>query len=159
MAKRHPALIALSHDHHHALALALSCRKHALGQIRPGDATAVQEQAARVQAFFQESLVPHFAAEEKILFPLMLAESPGAKTMVDGLLREHERLRRDVASLDGKASLQRALFDLGDLLESHVRTEERELFALFERTVPPSLAEKAGREIEKILASSPARSG
>lgn len=32
---RHPSLVRLSHDHHHGLALALRCRKQALGQIRP----------------------------------------------------------------------------------------------------------------------------
>ncbi len=52
---------------------------------------------------------------------------------------------------DQKSELPKALFDLGDILERHIRREERELFPLFEHYVPPAEAEQAKGEIERIL--------
>ena len=71
MPKRHPSLVPLSHDHHHGLALALRCRKHALGQLNPGDQASLEDCAAEVVQFFEAALLPHFEAEEKVLFMLL----------------------------------------------------------------------------------------
>jgi hemerythrin-like domain-containing protein len=49
--------------------------------------------------------------------------------------------------------VSKLIFDLGDLLERHIRREERELFPLFEQYVERSRAEAAGRDISKILAT------
>ena len=68
---RHPALIPLSHDHHHGLALALRCRKQALGQLRPMGVKGLKERAGEFREFFANQLVPHFRAEEEVLFPQM----------------------------------------------------------------------------------------
>ena len=68
MAKRHSSLIPLSQDHHRALALAIRCRKQALGQINPGDQKAMQGLAEEVKKFFLQNLKPHFEAEEKVLY-------------------------------------------------------------------------------------------
>ena len=48
--------------------------------------------------------------------------------------------------------LAKLIFDLGDLLERHIRKEERELFPLFEQHVEGGKAESAGVEIKRILA-------
>ncbi len=151
MAKRHPTLIPLSQDHHHALALALRCRKHALGQVNPGNPKALREQAEEVKDFFHKNLWRHFEAEEKVLFPLMVSLSLDSKAMVAKLASEHEMVRKEVAALEGESQLAKTLFNLGDLLEHHVRTEERELFPLFEQTVSAEQAEKARLEIQTIL--------
>jgi hemerythrin-like domain-containing protein len=45
------------------------------------------------------------------------------------------------------------IFDLGDLLERHIRKEERELFPLFEQKLEAGQAEAAGVEIKRLLAS------
>jgi hemerythrin-like domain-containing protein len=155
MAKRHPALIRLSHDHHHALAMALRCRKHALGQMNPGNPQALKGQAVEVKTFFDTNLRLHFEAEEKVLFPLIIAASPDAEALVAKLIGEHERLRQEATALDNEARLSKTLFNLGDLLESHVRCEERELFPLFERTVSAELTEQARQGIEEVLRPTP----
>jgi hemerythrin-like domain-containing protein len=49
--------------------------------------------------------------------------------------------------------VSKLIFDLGDLLERHIRREERELFPLFEQYVERSRAEAVGRDISKILAT------
>ena len=96
MAKRHPALIPLSHDHHHGLALALRCRKHALGQLNPGDPAAIEACAAEASRFFNENLTAHFEAEETVLFPLMAAYEE-CRELVAQLKSEHREFRKLMA--------------------------------------------------------------
>ena len=133
MVKRHPGLVPLSHDHHHALALALRCRKQALGQIKP---TGVEGLRLRVNEFltlYAAELSSHFEAEEKILFPQMSLHVPESEQLIEDLLLDHDTVRLASAKLQATVALGKVIFDLGDLLERHVRREERELFPLFEQ--------------------------
>jgi len=150
MAKRHPALIPLSHDHHHGLALALRCRKHSLGQLNPGDPTAMEACAAEASRFLNDNLAAHFEAEETVLFPLMTAHQQ-CRELVARLEREHERFRAMVARAGDAAGRRKFLFDFGDLLEQHIRSEERQLFAAFEIYIPEADAERASVEIKRVL--------
>ena len=150
---RHPSLIPLSHDHHHGLALALKCRKQSLGRIRPMGVEGLEERAREVKAFFWQNLVRHFRAEEEVLFPIIRACASEGRQMVEELIKEHEQIHQEVGRLEEKAGLSKTLFDLGDLLERHIRREERELFPLFENRASATEAERAGKEIEKILGS------
>ena len=152
MAKRHPSLVPLSHDHHNALALAIRCRKHGLGQLKPGDPMAVKELAIEVKNFFRQYLKPHFEAEEKVLFPLIkLHSSADGESLIATLLRDHEQIGTTVIALEKGSALSKTLFDLGDLLDRHIRQEERVLFPIFEQAVPHGPAEQAGQEMKKIL--------
>ena len=74
---RHPSLVLLSHDHHHGLALALRCRKQALGQIKPMGAEGLRARAQEFLDFYRDNLVAHFKAEEEVLFPLMREQVAG----------------------------------------------------------------------------------
>lgn len=150
---RHPSLIPLSEDHHHGLALALRCRKQALGQIKPMGIGGLKERVKEVRDFFSNNLKSHFQAEEEVLFPLMRSAVPESESLIESLLREHEEIRRGVTQLEKEPNLSKILFDFGDLLERHIRREERDLFPLFERRVMASDAERAREEIEKILKS------
>jgi len=148
---RHPSLIALSHDHHHGLALALRCRKQALGQIKPMGPEGLRERAKEIEAFFAENLARHFKAEEKVLFPFMRSSIPQSGSLIDELLREHEQIRAVAHRLEGEKGPAKILFDLGDLLERHIRREERELFPLFESEVTTAETEGLKERIEAIL--------
>ena len=149
---RHPSLIALSHDHHHGLALALRCRKQALGQIKPMGAAGLRLRADEFREFFADQLIPHFRAEEEILFPAIRAAVPESAALLDELLGDHEAFRQGAQKLAAGSGLSKLIFDLGDLLERHIRREERELFPLFEQHVESAAAEAAGENISKILA-------
>jgi hemerythrin-like domain-containing protein len=148
---RHPSLIPLSQDHHHGLALALRCRKQALGQIKPMGAEGLRERAKEFVAFYGAHLVRHFRAEEEALFPLLRSAAPESEAMIDELLRDHEKIRQAIPQLENGTSLAKLIFDLGDLLERHIRKEERELFPLFEQHVESRQAEAVGEEIKKVL--------
>jgi len=150
---RHPSLVPLSQDHHHGLALALRCRKQALGQIKPVGAEALKERAKEFREFFYKNLVAHFRAEEEVLFPLLRSAAPGAGAMIEELVGDHDQIRQAMPQLEAGTGLAKLIFDLGDLLERHIRKEERELFPLFEAHVEDSKADAVGDEIKKILGS------
>jgi mannose-6-phosphate isomerase-like protein (cupin superfamily) len=124
--KRHSALIALSHDHHHALVEARRLRRAADADADPG---------AAVDAFvdfFVAVSVPHFREEEETLLPLV-AEVEEARPLVVEALLDHQRLRALVSRLQRSDDVRGSMRELGSLLEAHVRREERELFPLVER--------------------------
>jgi hemerythrin-like domain-containing protein len=148
---RHLSLIPLSQDHHHGLALALRCRKQALGQLKPMGAAGLRERATEFLQFYRNNLVAHFRAEEEVLFPLLRTSLPGNDAMLDELISQHEQLRQAAAQLAAGSGLAKSIFDLGDLLERHIRREERELFPLFEAHIDAIKAESIGVELKKIL--------
>jgi iron-sulfur cluster repair protein YtfE (RIC family) len=150
---RHSSLIPLSHDHHHGLALALRCRKQALGQLKPMGAAGLRERTTEMLDFYYRNLIPHFRAEEEVLFPLLRSSAPQSAAIIDELTRQHEEIRRAIPRLEAGTGLAKLIFDLGDLLDRHIRKEERELFPLFERHVEEALAEAAAGELKAILAA------
>src|SRR2546426_7509547 len=98
---RHPSLTPLSHDHHHGLALALRCRKQSLGQIKPMGAEGLRERAKEFLAFYASNLVPHFRAEEEVLFPLLGSAVPESGEMIEELVRDHAQIRAAIPQLEG----------------------------------------------------------
>jgi iron-sulfur cluster repair protein YtfE (RIC family) len=143
----------LSHDHHHGLALALRCRKQALGRLKPMGAEGLRVRAQEFCEFFDKQLRPHFRAEEDVLFPFMRDAVPESAALLDDLVRDHETFRQAVQKLAPGMGLSKLIFDIGDLLERHIRREERELFPLFEKHVESSRAELIGPKIRQILES------
>jgi hemerythrin-like domain-containing protein len=145
--KRHPALIPLSHDHHDALVAARRLRRAADG-AEPAAA------AAAFLAFFVAEAVGHFRQEEELLFPQTVDREETQSLVVEALL-QHQRLHGLVAELAtdlATGSTRPAVMrDLGQLLEAHVRLEERQLFPLIEELLGEKLADfqLTGRETDR----------
>lgn len=150
---RHPSLISLSHDHHHGLALALRCRKQALGQLKPMGAAALRERANEVLSFYERNLIPHFQAEETVLFPRMRSLAPRCASLIAELVKDHQTIQQLVEQLRAGNGLAKSIFDLGDLLERHIRREERELFPVFEEELEADEADAIGAAINNLLGS------
>lgn len=131
--------------------MALRCRKQSLGQLKPIGAAGLSERANEVGVFYRTNLMPHFRAEEAILFPLMRERVPESAALIDELVSQHEQLREIVPRLEAASRLAKDMFELGDLLERHIRKEERELFPLFEARVEAAQAEVVGRQLAAIL--------
>lgn len=108
--------------------------------------------AEECRDFYRNNLVGHFQAEEEVLFPALREAVPHCAALIEELLSEHERLHRLVPQLEAAIGLAKAIFDLGDLLEAHIRKEERQLFPLFEKQLEAGRAEAIGAEIAKRLA-------
>ena len=118
--KRVLELRGLSDDHHHGLVLARKAKRAGAGEL---DAPA-KETWAEVEAQFAAELAPHFLIEETLIAPALTAAGEGALTK--RLYEEHRALRACV--LPGGGRTREDLTRFGELLENHIRFEERELF-------------------------------
>jgi len=83
----------------------------------------------------------------------MREQVAGCAAMLDQLVQDHEQLRRAIPQLESGTGLAKLIFDLGDLLERHIRKEERELFPLFEAHVDAAQAEGVGEKLTELLKS------
>ena len=130
--KRHPALVPLSRDHHHGLVQAKRLRAGA-------DGDDPRSAARTFLLFFAQETVGHFREEEELLFPLV-ADSEGARDPLARTLLEHQRIHALVRRLGEQVETgtpdAELMVELGELLEAHIRYEERQLFPLVERLVP-----------------------
>lgn len=128
--KRHPALIHLSHDHHHGLLLCWKIRQGFKFEIEPSRIRAY------CQWFWENYLETHFEEEERVIFPVLSEEDPLIKRAVS----EHKRLRKLFTSWEDP---EKTLGQIEEELEKHIRFEERTLF--------PSIQEKASeKQLETI---------
>lgn len=120
--KRSPQLAPLSREHHDGLLFAW--------KIKRGIALHASPDTMRRYArwYWQQHIKPHFFQEEKILAPCLPADDP----LVQRMREEHEHIRELVLSLDDEADV-RHLTLLSDLLNQHIRFEERVLFVHLEK--------------------------
>lgn len=114
--KRHPSLEPFSRDHNTGLILARQL----------GIAAAVAPAVAAFVAAWRDELKDHFDEEERLLGPLCRPEEQIR------LKEEHDRIRA-LAALGEKEALDEAgSRGLGQLLDEHIRWEERVLFPSIE---------------------------
>jgi hemerythrin-like domain-containing protein len=134
--KRHPALIPLSRDHHDGLVQAVRLRRAAAD----GDASARLAAARDFVEFFRNEERVHLRDEEEELFPLLLRHVPSQPAPLREARAQHMELKGfarklEIAAAAGIADRE-TLEAAGDLLDAHIRVEERELFPLIEGLVP-----------------------
>ncbi|MCK9381439.1 MAG: hemerythrin domain-containing protein [Sulfuritalea sp.] len=118
--KRHARLLQLSREHYGALKLARDARR-AAESAEPGEVAAL---AQRVVQVFPVELDPHFCVEEQGI--LVLLAQAGQHELVERTLADHTELRRLARSLAEPDAA--TLLRFADLLGTHVRFEEREVF-------------------------------
>lgn len=127
--KRHQELQNLSREHHGALQLALKAKRAAMS----GDQTQIKAMAATCITAFHAELDPHFVVEENTLLPLLLAA--GEDNLVTQVKCDHKELRR--LSVQLQQADVKTLHGFAELLTSHVRFEEREVFVVLEALFKP----------------------
>lgn len=122
--KRIAALKALSIDHHHGLVLARKAKKTAAKVLKK---TELLEIWIELQTHGENVLIPHFKIEESyIAAALNVLNDPDVNHLANRLFSEHETLRQLLFTDDVHNSAR--LKQFGELLEQHIRFEERELF-------------------------------
>jgi hemerythrin-like domain-containing protein len=134
--KRHPAPIPLSRDHHNGLVQAVRLRRAAAD----GDASARLAAAREFGEFFRNEERVHLRDEEEELFPLLLRHVPSQPAPLREARAQHIELegfarKLEIAAAAGIADRE-ALEAAGELLDAHIRVEERQLFPLIEELVP-----------------------
>lgn len=69
--ERHPLLRPLSREHHEGLLLCWRIRRDLVAR------TDLEQVFEECRAFFHSDLLPHFAVEEEVVFPVLGSEHPG----------------------------------------------------------------------------------
>jgi iron-sulfur cluster repair protein YtfE (RIC family) len=143
--KRHPSLIALSHDHHHGLMLAQLIKKGA--PEYKGLPTDTIGKVKYAKEAWEKELKLHFNNEEKILFPFVKDKDEDLDKLIGEILEEHKQIKALLKNLDTSQNKEEVLNDLGILLEQHIRKEERQVFKMIQLLFEDELNELEGKII------------
>jgi hypothetical protein len=146
--KRSRALKPLSSDHHQALLVAFQLKKglagHAEAAGAPKDLPGLLALARRLE---EQVLEPHGKAEEELLAGFIAPQD------MSRLRADHAELSRLVTAARAArpAELRLHLGAFADLLENHVRWEERKLFPYAENHADEATLATIGGELERRL--------
>lgn len=136
--KRSEQLAPLSREHHDGLLFAW--------KIKQGleNKTSIDTLKDFALWYWRHHIKPHFYQEEKILLPYIPHDHP----MAVQLKEEHDHIRELILGLDEEAD-KHTLLILCDLLNKHIRFEERELFEYLEELLSKEQLDHVFAEIEK----------
>ncbi len=143
--KRHVALRPLSEDHHQALRLAVAIRKNA-PQVRLAKKS-IEEKLKEAEEVYRDELIPHFEHEEEILFPICKGRDKELDELIQKVLDEHVMIKKAAENLR-KGDPVENLDKFGEMLNNHVRLEERQVFQKIQEVVPEE-------ELEKLIGKIP----
>jgi len=146
--KRSRALKPLSSEHHQALLVSFQLKKGLAGHSESAGAPKdLPGLVALARRFEEQILRPHCRAEEELLGRYL------TETDMRRLRGEHAELQRllDAARGVGPAEQRTLLTAFADLLERHIRWEERDLFPYAELHVDEAALATIGGELEKRL--------
>jgi hemerythrin-like domain-containing protein len=119
---RDKALVPLSRQHQHALALCVR-----IDRAQPKAETDLELWQAEITRQFQQEIRIHFAAEELVLFPAA-REFNELASLVEELSGEHTMLREDFAQAEARGLSAEGILGFAQRLSAHIRKEERQLF-------------------------------
>ena len=137
--KRSQHIVQLSKDHHFAL---LFCWK-----IRQGLRMHIATERLRnyISYFSKEHLEPHFQQEELLLF------KPIGDEKVEKALNDHKKIRDHIALVLDPLNKNdfELISKLTDIVEAHVRYEERELFPHLEKVLAEEQLQSISEELNR----------
>ena len=137
--KRDPRLIWLSRDHHNGLLIGWKIRQ-GIGYKVP-----TERIIEYVLNAFTAELEPHFAEEEELIFS-RLDRTDALRSRAEA---EHAAIREMMAKLHtSKVDEVAALLKFADILQAHIRFEERILFPHVEKVIPAKDLDAIGRQLE-----------
>ena len=145
--KRHPSLYTLSHDHHQGLILAQQLKKGA-PQYKGMPSTLADKKDYTI-SFYKTELVKHFQDEEEILFPAVKNKNNELDIKISEIISEHRKMDSIVKGLEKTQMLENVLDEFGQLLEKHIRKEERELFVEIEKVLSEEELQVISEEISQ----------
>lgn len=134
--KRHEAIAPLSREHHSSLILAQLLKTNAPRYT--GLPHSITDKAAYALAMYHHDIKTHFQKEEAML-ALVRPLHPAIAALADTIIAEHKLLAALFLSLEKTPGTAVTLNNLGMLLESHIRKEERELFPLVQQYCPEEM--------------------
>ena len=135
--KRSEQLAPLSRDHHEGLLLSWKIKQ---GLKNGADLQTIQE---FIKWFWQNHLEEHFREEEETLAPCLSKENE----LIRRMFEEHQTIKKFVNSDEAPNAI--SLTQFADLLNDHIRFEERVLFPFIEKTVSVEELQSIYEQLEK----------
>jgi len=134
--KRSKELAPLSREHHDGLLFAW--------KIKQGlaNGTSIETLCNYTRWFWTNHIKPHFKDEEKVLVKFLPADNP----LVLQMFREHAQISDLIISLD-KEPDSNSLQLLAEVINNHIRFEERQLFAYTEENLSPEQLNEIYKEL------------
>lgn len=139
--KRDANLVPLSRQHFRALVLCMRIHR------KRGERDALQREMV---SLWEADVRFHFQAEEKFLFPAARRIAAVAP-LVRELRAEHTRLRRAFAAARRRTLKGEELVRFADLLEAHIRKEERRLFEQCQKQMPEKELDEIGGRMQEYF--------
>jgi hemerythrin-like domain-containing protein len=131
--KRHDSLKDLSRHHMIGLHLALKLKRAGKEESR----LTIEEIVKDADDFWNPDGQEHFREEEEILLPAYAQFEDINRTEIIELLLEHVQIRSLFDKLlKSKEADLNVMHELGALLETHIRKEERVVFPMIEKALP-----------------------
>ncbi len=109
-------LISLTREHHQSLCMA----NKAINTSKSNDAKSIAALCEELCNSFETQLLAHFTFEEDVLLPLLYEHYPHE---CERIKKEHKKLIILANNLNADT-----LLEFGELLKTHTRFEDRELF-------------------------------
>jgi hemerythrin-like domain-containing protein len=148
--KRHKTLVGLSQDHQKGLLLAQVIKKGSPEfKTLPNN---IKDQVKYTKEIWETDLKFHFENEENILFPKIKGRDYEIDLLIKEVLEDHRLIKGLIKKLDDDEGNESTLHKLGQLLNDHIRKEERVLFPKIEKHFETDLNEMP--EIESVNNSS-----
>ncbi|HLS36282.1 MAG TPA: hemerythrin domain-containing protein [Bacillota bacterium] len=131
--KRHESLQPLSRHHMEALHLALKLRR---AGTEKSDLT-LEELQQELKNFWEPNGQEHFREEEEILLPTYAQYKDINQPEIIEMLLEHVEIRSLVKQILAMDDIdETVMHKLGELLDAHVRKEERIIFERIQKELP-----------------------
>lgn len=141
--KREEQLQPLSHQHHNGLMAALLLKK---GVEKAADPSVMGD---FILSVWNNELRNHFIKEEVYLHPHVL-QITVLMEKYEQMKAEHHQIRRLVDSIRSEGATASLVTDFYQLLEKHIRFEERELFPFIEEHIQQDQLNELGRNVEQL---------
>lgn len=124
--KRHPSLIPISRQHHTMLLLAQLLKKNAPDYR--GLPTTLEGKATYALDLYNNLIQSHFALEEEKLIAFIEIEDAEIQVLIQEILHEHQLMKNQFVLIENQIYDLESLHELGQLLDDHIRKEERIFF-------------------------------
>lgn len=135
--KRDKRILVLSKDHHFGLLVNWKIKKGLDLKVEP------ERIANFVINFWETHLAAHFIAEEQVLFAKI------NNSLTNKALAQHKQLRGLINNIL-ENSTPETLINFANLLENHIRFEEREVFKMIQQELNEEELNEIGRKLQEI---------
>lgn len=135
--KRNKSLVALSKEHHFGLLASWKIRRGFDLKVEP------KRMADFVTYLWETHLSAHFIAEELAIFNVI------KHILIDEALQQHVELRSLVKLISAEGTPEQ-LTNFADLLEKHIRFEERQVFKMLQQELPEEKLNDIGEKLDEL---------